>query len=194
MRKLWHTRGLAGDPPYRLLWSFFDGRDERPSLKRPAAGKQDSVFSHPPDVDAAEGKGAPAVLRRGPAKGKKKSWFQQNQVLVIGLGPGESWWCCWSCWPHVVCSAAAARETGCGAHGRPRRRSRCPSQQPASSQPAGSQPAGSQPAGSQPVSSQPTSSQPASAQPTATQAEPAPSHQGGSAMTIPGLNRSPGQP
>ena len=59
-----------------------------PRGKRPVAGKQDAVFSHSPDADAAEGTGSPAVLRRGPAKAKKQSWFQKNQVLVISLAAG----------------------------------------------------------------------------------------------------------
>ncbi len=58
-----------------------------PHGKRSAPRKQDPVFSHLPDADVAGEQSVPAVLRR-PAAKAKKSWFQQNQVLVIGLAAG----------------------------------------------------------------------------------------------------------
>jgi hypothetical protein len=54
-----------------------------PRGKEPAPRKQEPVFSHSPDADAAGAvRGAPAGMRR-PAKAKQKSWFQRNQMLVI---------------------------------------------------------------------------------------------------------------
>ncbi|MGB7734438.1 MAG: hypothetical protein WBL72_12105, partial [Thermoguttaceae bacterium] len=59
-----------------------------PRGKRPTPRKQDPLFSHSPDADMAPNQGTPAVLHRPAAKSKKKSWFQQNQMLVIGSAVG----------------------------------------------------------------------------------------------------------
>jgi len=60
-----------------------------PRGKEPVPRKQDPVFSHSPDDDVAGGEGAPVVLRRPAAKSKKKkSWFQENRTLAIGLAGG----------------------------------------------------------------------------------------------------------
>ena len=130
-----------------------------PRGKRPTPRKQDPLFSNSPDVDMGGGECIPAVLRR-PAAKAKKSWFQQNQLLVIGVAAGVG------VLMVVLVLGFALGMFGTGGGAKP---NAAPSPTPVATQPVAPPPAAPS---SQPTAPQPTPTQPAPGQPATTQATP----------------------
>ncbi|MFZ1934230.1 MAG: hypothetical protein WCB27_12565 [Thermoguttaceae bacterium] len=157
-----------------------------PRGKRPTPRKQDPLFSHSPDADMAPNQGTPAVLHRPAAKSKKKSWFQQNQMLVIGSAVGVG---------VLVILLVLGLAFGMFGGGSPAKPSVAPLPTPVAGQPAPPPPAPppSQSAASQPTPPQPTPTQPAPAQPIAAQGVPGPPSAGGG-FSSGGHHGSAGQP
>ena len=156
-----------------------------PRGKRPMPRKQDPLFSHSPDVDMAAAASACRRCLRRPAAKAKKSWFQQNQMLVIGSAAGVG------VLMIVLVLGLAFGMFGTGSAAKP---NAAPSPTPVAAQPAAPPPPAAP--SSQPTAPQPTPTQPTPAQPTTTQATP-PAQGGGFAAGRTGRRQarqaSPGQ-
>jgi hypothetical protein len=147
-----------------------------PRGKEPAPRKREPVFSHSPDADTAEGgASAPAVLRRPAKAAKKKSWFEQNRTLVIGIAAGAG---------VLAVVLVLGIAFGLFSSGNGPRPSVAPSPTPVAAQPAAPQ----APAAPAQPPSQSTSSQPKPTQAAPSQTAQTPAAQGG------GFGYSPTQP